>query len=89
MNDQIQFLIIAIGITLTIWLIIAGIRAIKILKTKNEKTIKAYDDYIEFLGKELSRHESMAVVRPYMAASGEVVAKGVELREKIEKIKNQ
>ena len=52
-------------------------------------------DYVEILmtefaeqqNKELSRHEAFTVVRPYMAASGKVVTKGVELRAKIESLK--
>ncbi len=56
-------------------------------KSLNKELIEAYDEYIEFLGKELSRHEAFTVVRPYMAASGKVVTKGVELRAKIENLK--
>jgi len=45
--------------------------------------IKNQDDYIKFLGKEISRHESMAVVRPYMTAPADTIQKGVEHRNKI------
>ena len=59
----------------------------EIVNVQNKELIEAYDEYIEFLSKELSRYEAFTVVRPYMAASGKVVAKGVELRAKIENLK--
>ncbi len=59
------------------------------LKEKEKQLIEVYDEYIEFLGKELSKHEVMSIVRPHMAASKEVIEKGVELRKKISNLKNQ
>lgn len=54
-------------------------------KMDKEKLIKAQRDYIEFLGKELGKHEAMIVVRPYMAHSKEVIEKGQLLRDEIKK----
>ena len=63
------------------------IRRLENESTKIKELIEAYDEYVEFLGKELSRHEAMTIVRPYMAASDVVITKGVELRAKIENLK--
>ena len=62
-------------------------KIIDFVRLQNKELIEAYDEYIEFLGKELSRHEAFTVVRPYMAASSDVIDKGVELRAKIDNIK--
>lgn len=54
---------------------------------KTQELIHAQDDYIKFLGKELGRHESMTVVRPYMAASSDKIRQGIECRNKIALLK--
>ena len=56
--------------------------------SKNKELIEVYDEYIELLGKSLSRHGGFMASRPYIKMdSQEEIDKGVELRAKIKALK--